>query len=377
MPPRAAIEPIHAPKERAGFPWKMDVPATKSASRKRERTFFRTKGACEEACKEERARMAEFSDAAKHITGEQKLEYYKADQIARPLGFTVLQAVEKMAAEVAQSRRSMPVPQLIAALLAAKAKDGRRPHYIRDLRNRLRRFSDSFPATLASEITVEAVEQWLADLLIPNAKGKFHTAVSRNNYLRVLSVAFSFALDRGWMTSNPAEKISELPEPKEEVAIFTPDEIEGILQAAEPEIRPALAIGAFAGIRPEEILLLRWEHVRFDHGDILVLGRHAKTGSRRLVKITANLHTWLGEGGVASEKVVPKNFRKRRDAARIAAGVRHSFASYHLALHEDAAATALQLGHTTTKMLFDSYRGLVRKPDAVRYFNIVPRPVEP
>jgi hypothetical protein len=44
--------------------------------------------------------------------------------------------------------------------------------------------------------------------------------------------------------------------------------------------------------------------------------------------------------------------------------LRHIFASYHLAKWQDAAALALQTGHTTTAMLFGHYREVVTPEEA-------------
>jgi integrase len=60
--------------------------------------------------------------------------------------------------------------------------------------------------------------------------------------------------------------------------------------------------------------------------------------------------------------------------------LRHSFASYHLAHFQDAAATALQMGHTTTTMLFEHYREIVTREQAAKFWSIRPHdtsPIEP
>jgi len=45
-------------------------------------------------------------------------------------------------------------------------------------------------------------------------------------------------------------------------------------------------------------------------------------------------------------------------------------ASYHLAAFQDAAALALEMGHSNTKMIFEHYRALV-SPKAVKaYWSI-------
>jgi integrase len=52
--------------------------------------------------------------------------------------------------------------------------------------------------------------------------------------------------------------------------------------------------------------------------------------------------------------------------------LRHSFASYHLARFSDAAALALELGHTNSNLVFQHYRQLVKPKRAERYWKIVP-----
>ena len=51
--------------------------------------------------------------------------------------------------------------------------------------------------------------------------------------------------------------------------------------------------------------------------------------------------------------------------------MRHSFCSYYLAYHEDAAETALQAGHTEG-VLFKHYRALVEKEEAEKFWKLMP-----
>jgi integrase len=52
--------------------------------------------------------------------------------------------------------------------------------------------------------------------------------------------------------------------------------------------------------------------------------------------------------------------------------MRHSYASYHLAFHQSADKTALEMGHRDTPMLFRHYRELVTKEEAQAYWKIEP-----
>jgi hypothetical protein len=48
-----------------------------------------------------------------------------------------------------------------------------------------------------------------------------------------------------------------------EVLVFTPEEITTLLNGAKRELVPALAIGAFAGVRSEELKRLDWDKSAF------------------------------------------------------------------------------------------------------------------
>jgi integrase len=78
--------------------------------------------------------------------------------------------------------------------------------------------------------------------------------------------------------------------------------------------------------------------------------------------------------------VAAVNWRKKLDLVRKAAklvrwpqnGLRHSFASYRLAACHDAPRVAGELGHTSPKMLYSTYRELVLPEEAERYWKLVP-----
>jgi integrase len=78
--------------------------------------------------------------------------------------------------------------------------------------------------------------------------------------------------------------------------------------------------------------------------------------------------------------VTPAGYRVFLESARETAGIyqwpqnalRHSFAPYHLAKFNDAAALALELGHTNSNLVFQHYRQLVKPKEAERYWKIAP-----
>ena len=145
-----------------------------------------------------------------------------------------------------------------------------------------------------------------------------------------------------------------------------------------------MAIGAFAGVRPEEITKLRWSNVDFDNSEIDVPAEASKTGTRRIVEIQPVLAAWLRNHTQKTGLIVPIDPRARFEAARarlmengtltrwLNDVLRHSFASYHLAQWKNAPALALQMGHIDNRVIFSNYRKVVTVRDAVVYWNLYP-----
>jgi integrase len=162
--------------------------------------------------------------------------------------------------------------------------------------------------------------------------------------------------------------------------VLTPKQTRRLLESATPEILPYFAIAAFAGLRSAELGRLDWGEIHLDRGYIEVSAAKSKTASRRLVTILPNLKAWLAPHARKHGSILPLNPRVKIEAARKRAGMkrwpqnglRHSFASYHLAKFQDAPALALQMGHTTTGMLFTHYREVVSPQDAKQYWEVTP-----
>jgi integrase len=141
-----------------------------------------------------------------------------------------------------------------------------------------------------------------------------------------------------------------------------------------------LAIGAFAGLRPEEINKLQWEDLDFHEGTIRVNASAAKTRKKRFAEISDNLAAWLKPYAGQTGPIAPPNLQKLRRATMKAAKIakwppdvlRHSFASAHYAFHRDPARTAVIMGHRDQNMLLTHYRDLMKPSDAATYWTIRP-----
>ncbi len=303
-------------------------------------------------------------------------EYVSCREALAGTGRTVLDAAKDFAARDLSRRESLTLTALIARFQADPQTVKRSKAYLDDVRKRWRRFQDDLGAeTLAFEVTPDAVRRWLAALPVAD--------VTKGNFHRTVGAVFSYAVHSELITENPFRKVRK-PEVKDTdgVEVFTPEQMGALLAAAHEDWLPVLAIGGFAGLRPEELRRIPWEQVDLQEGFIEVKASQSKTGKRRLVTISKNLRAWLLPYAAKTGCIVTPKERKHRVAAMEAAKLtrwpmdvlRHSFASYHLREHgNDANLTAQELGHTTTKMLFQHYREAV-KPDAARaWWALMPK----
>lgn len=289
-----------------------------------------------------------------------------------PYGKTVTDATDFYCQHLKAIQRSSTLNQLAGRFLQAKQSDGCGDRYLKDLRNRLNRFQQSFGEAVVAAITTTQCDEWLRSLSC--------SGPTRNGYRRVLSAFFSYARAHEYCTDNPITRIRKAKEVDKPIGVLIPKQVRALLTKAVPELVPLLAIGAFAGLRAAEIVRLDWKEINLDRNFIEVTARKSKTASRRLVTIQPNLRAWLKPFRRKEGFLVPARLSEKVNAARKSAGIqswphnalRHSYASFHLAKFQDANALALQLGHTTTKLIFEHYREVVSPQEAEAYWSIRP-----
>ncbi len=344
-------------------------------SGKRKRAFFEKKNEADTFAQNRNIELKNSGrEGAEFPTSLRVMAQECADAL-RAFGKTIKNATDFYITHLKASERSITTAALVEQVIAKKQADGKSKRYVQDLRSRLPRFAKDFDGQLVATITATQIDDWLRALKVG--------PTTRNNFRRTLVMLFSYAAKHGYTTSNPAaetEKANEIDAPP---GILTVQQTARLLEAASPELLPYVAIGAFAGLRRAELERLDWSDVHFDDNLIEVTAQKSKTARRRFVKIQPNLREWLLPLRKHKGSVTPDNFPKRLDAAREAAGIddwpdnalRHSFASYHLGHFKDAAALALEMGHTNSGLIFNHYRQLVRPKEAERYWNIQPAPV--
>ena len=237
-------------------------------------------------------------------------------------------------------------------------------------------FAKSFGKRNAHEIDRPTIEQWLSD--------KPWALRTKRNVQCDLRNLFKFALQRGYCALNPASELEEITFDEPPPGILTVGETVKLLQAAETYNKglmlPYTAIGLFAGLRTSELERLDWQEIDLAEKTIEVKAEKAKTRSRGIVEMPKNLVEWLMPYAKRIGTIAPKSpdyhFGEVRNLAGITKwpknAMRHSAASYHLAMHKNAAFTANMLRHENTRTLFAHYRELVKPKDAAQYWRSDP-----
>ncbi|HOW68033.1 MAG TPA: hypothetical protein P5186_28485 [Candidatus Paceibacterota bacterium] len=267
-----------------------------------------------------------------------------------------------------------PVAEVVEELLASKRAKGRSALYLTDLRIRLTRFAEAVPGPI-HEITTSRIDDFLKSLGI--------AARSQNNFRSSIGTLLKFAKAKGYLDKDHPgvtliEKASHVDK---EVLVFTPEEITTLLNGAKRELVPALAIGAFAGVRSQELKRLEWDNIRLREGHIEITSASSKTRIRRLIPIQRNLKAWLLPlsrdcGPVTPFANLALQFAKlaRKTGVRWKKnGLRHSFISYRVGQINDVAAVSLEAGNSP-QVVARHYLKCVTGAASRAWFNVMPHP---
>ena len=144
--------------------------------------------------------------------------------------------------------------------------------------------------------------------------------------------------------------------------------------AVAQECALPFALLLFAGIRPDgELFRISWGNIKSGHIDIS--GDVSKTEDDRHITIMPNLRKWLD--ACKGDDIIPENWKRKMQAIRKTVGIvdqdvpRHTFASCFYRLHTESE-TIKSLGHTSFKTTERFYKRAVTKEEAMKFFAIAP-----
>ena len=311
------------------------------------------------------------------LSGTELAQYQEAIKLCSEAGCTLLDAARFYQNQWKKTQmKKIEIPKLITEFLAAKLQDGRSKRYLDDARTRLAKFALKLTG-LIDTIATRDVDDYLRGLNVTNR--------SRNNVHTILGSLFSYARSRGYLPATEKTVMEILQRSKNKppiIGILKVAEFDAALRAATPKTLAAFVLGGFCGVRQAEICRLDWSAIDFQRKIITVNVDIAKTARRRIVPLPAAAAAWLKLIAKPSGKVITyaspvilsimmRPVWKAAKANYTQNCLRHSAASYTLALTGDASRTSLDLG-TSVQMLMQHYRELVLKEDAEAWFNIFP-----
>jgi len=290
------------------------------------------------------------------------------------------------------------VDQLVEDYIRNRQEIDRRPATIRDIRGNLGRanpasverkrggslrlaptgFALDFTGVPVAHVTTADLERWME-------RHKAKAKATRRNIRVHLVGLFNFAKDRKFIKENPAELLGTPNTSKTRPYVMPVEDVDAVMRYAAanaPETVPYFALALFAGIRPQgELSRVTWADISFERNEIDIRADVSKTGDERFIEMSQNLVAWLlphrkAAGPIDAPRAAVERVRRGAGVRWEPDCMRHSFGSYHMAQHENAGKTALQMGHRQIDTTFEHYRRAVRKEDAAKFWNIRPATAE-
>ncbi len=345
------------------------------------------------------------------------IDYSAASKILEPFKLDVRQAVQLLANELKRvegvplptivdfyllhgksMKAKKTVPQVIEEFVENLEKDGRGDYHVRDIKNRLGRFVESFTGNI-NEIEERDISKWLQDLKmivwkhgvrVENEQGTPVSQRTRNNYRDAICELFTYARKRGYLPKGlptPAAETVRMKVVPGKNHILTPDEAERLLKNLSPHLVPYTVLKLFSGLRTEEAFGLKWEDLRFHSDSVVIEAKLAKLRQRRVPPILPNLMKWLApfqglkgtiNGRYSTPQALHKAVVRETEEAKVILRrntFRNCYISYRVAEPNPSAVVAEETG-TSTRMIKSNYLELATKADAKKWFSICPSKVQ-
>jgi site-specific recombinase XerD len=275
--------------------------------------------------------------------------------------------------------------------LEVKENEGLRPRTLESIRQTLERFSDETENPEVHRVGGGEIRRYLAGLRAKDGVAKA-TRRSWNIHRSNLDGFFKWSSDSRASENHPFTFINPVDDTKaftakqvreeqaDEVVTTTTEDTKAIfgllMRWKGGSFIPAFALLYFAGIRPFELQRLApvaEKMINRKTGIITIPASVSKTKQKRQVYISENLAAWLDGFPLP---IIPANFKReysriRKHFALSHDEARHSYISYHVALHRSIGDAALQAGNSES-IVKKHYLNTHTKEEGVEFFAIVP-----
>lgn len=404
--------------------YRVSIPTKLSGKRAIELKQFKDAKEAEDWASKEFKKYRDFGKKAQELSPSQRIDAIEATKLLAGESFSLRETVSKYlelkrlvdshelnldhVVEFGISRLkpaggAHTFGQVVDELVQTKENFDLAAPSIKDFSNRAEKAKAKWVNREIHQIELDEIKSWLMSLKL--------SPRSRKNYMMNLREIFKYAKQKGYVPDNPMDMLSvydsktiygressDIREPN----ILSIDEVKRLLNTAkahpELDLLAAVTLGLFCGIRTEELKKLTWEDVRLNEERpfVVISSRIAKKRRIRNVDIPHNAVTWLKscikESGPIAKNDYVSDYQKRfRNLQKLAGfgkwieegkkrkwrstwkenSIRHSFGSYHYALHGDSMLTSRLMGHKEgDAVLFEYYRALVSKEKAKKYFSL-------
>lgn len=382
----------------------------------RKQPSFKTQRLAEE----ERARLLKqqrrHGEGAVDLSQEEMAEFLALRRRVLDAGGSMHEAVEFFIQHGRLIREPLAFEALAAAYLRSREELNRGDRTIESIRSALGSLRRALrPQQAAHEVTRQDIQRWL--------RGQRWEPKTQRNCLGHASACFRWGMrELACVRQNPCEGVEIEKQPDKEIVTLSVADVRAMLEAArgDREMMTYVVLGIYCGLRPREMERLDRARINLHEKTVIVIGRSAKTRSRRVVDIPENAVQWLrsihvhacGRGGaLPAGKLCGVNWHERwrvfrrgcgwavggadakghRGALRAVAErvpvtrgawtedvMRHTFASYHYAMHQDESKLKAQMGHwEKSEALMQHYRALRTRVEAERFYSLVPTTKQP
>ncbi|MGD0744627.1 MAG: site-specific integrase [Verrucomicrobiota bacterium] len=286
------------------------------------------------------------------------------------------------------SRNDVPLPHVTVAEAVEEFKrqcaaNGKSKVRLKEIHTVMASFKKAFAVEIQT-LEPKMISDYLTALTVAER--------TRRNYRNVIGYFNRWLALRGYLVKGTdlldgVQKYSA--QMHGEITTYTADEMRRLIAAADKRILPLIVIGGFAGLRHAEIQRLEWEDIDLAEGFIEVKAHKAKTKTRRIVPIKANLKAFLlplvkKSGNVVTvkntSKELGKTAAKTADEANAVKALewkhnalRHTYISARVAESADVSRVADEAGNSP-QVIRTNYLKRMRPTAAAEWFGIVPEP---
>lgn len=363
--------------------WCINVPATVTASGKRERHFHKTRDAAAAHSQELREKFLDHGGNSSLITPSLAEDATLAADLLKPWNASLLDAARAYVAHREREGASVPLRDATAAFLLSC--DGLRDRTVAGYRQVCARLDAALGDRLLASVTADEITE---------AAALAASGSAASNRYRCARAFWRWSAKRKWCD---AETIAAIQSPRVssegEISVLTVAEATVLLTTAEehfPEAVASYALQLFGGIRVEEIIRLEAAHVSATGIDITAAV--AKKSRRRHITPSATLSAWLtahpfepcprwDEVNAACRRLAGWDVSSRllTNPPEPTRGswpqnaMRHSFASYAIAAGTPLEEMLFAFGHTGgPALLRQNYLGRASKKTALAFFALRP-----